>query len=127
MRTGLMISFVLLCVTIGLGCWAEYETKQISQRYEAASEELYTLADMEDWSRAEDVIAGYLHDWKQTVPWLQILINHEDIDDITLALERLRACIAAKDDTACYENCAELKENARHIHHRDAFSLGNVL
>ena len=127
MRTGLMISLVLLCATIGLGCWAEHETKQISHRYEEASEEIYTLADMADWSRAEQVIDNYLHDWKQTVPWLQMLINHEDIDDITLALERLCACIAAKDTAACYENCAELKENARHIHHRDAFSLGNVL
>lgn len=127
MRTGLMISLVLLCVTIGSGCWAEHETKQISQRYEAAAEEIYTLADMAEWSMAEQVITDYLHDWKQTVPWLQMLINHEDIDDITLALERLRACIVAKDAGACYENCAELKENARHIHHRDAFSMGNVL
>ena len=61
------------------------------------------------------------------MPWLQILINHDDIDDVTLALERLQAAIVAQEQSGCFEACAELRENARHIYHRDAFTLGNVL
>ena len=127
MRTGLVISIVLLCFTIALSCWAEHETAFLSQRYQSAAAELHTLAQMGDWDRAGQIVATYMADWKNTVPWLQILINHEDIDDVSLALERLQACIAAQDPSACFENCAELRENARHIHHRDAFTLGNVL
>ena len=70
---------------------------------------------------------AYLSSWEETIPWLQVLINHEDIDDVTLALERLQAGILAQEQGACYEACAELRENARHIFHRDAFTLGNVL
>lgn len=127
MRTGLWISIALLCATIALGCWEEHKTKQLSQQYISAAEELHTLSEMEDWSRASQVSAAYMERWQQTVPWLQTLINHEDIDDITLALGQLKAAITAKDQSACFSACAELKENARHIHHRDAFTLGNVL
>lgn len=127
MRTGLWISLLLLGATLALGWWEECENEVLSQRYVSAAEELRTLADMQDWPRADEVVAAYIEEWQQTVPWLQILINHEDIDDVTLALVKLQAAIRAQEQSACFEACAELKENARHIYHRDAFSLGNVL
>lgn len=127
MRTGLWISILLLGATLLLGWWEEGENRELSQRYVSAAEELHALAEMQDWPRAAEVAGAYMEDWQRTVPWLQVLINHEDIDDVTLALERLQAGIMAREQAACFEACAELKENARHIHHRDAFTLGNVL
>lgn len=127
MRTGLWISILLLVLTLALGWWEEGENRQLSRRYVSAAEELHTLCSMQDWPRAQEVVSAYMADWQHTLPWLQILINHEDIDDVTLALERVQSGIRAKDQSSCFEACAELKENARHIHHRDAFSLGNVL
>ena len=127
MRTGLWISIALLCATIALGWWEQQENAALSRRYVSAAEELRTLTEMEDWPRAAEVASAYMADWQRTVPWLQILINHEDIDDVTLALVQLQTAIAAQDQSACFTACGELKENARHIHHRDAFTLGNVL
>ena len=127
MRTNLVISILLLCITIIGGWLEETETWMLSDRYVSAAEELRVMAEKTDWKRAEQTIDAYLTDWQDTVPWLQILINHEDIDDVTLALERLQAAIAAQEQGSCFEACAELKENARHIYHRDAFTLGNVL
>ncbi|MBQ4580705.1 MAG: DUF4363 family protein [Clostridia bacterium] len=127
MRTGLWISLLLLGATLALGWWEACENRELSRRYVSAAEELRTLTDMEDWTRAADVVTDYIEDWQHTVPWLQILINHEDIDDVTLALVRLQSAIRAQEKSACYEACAELKENARHIYHRDALTLGNVL
>lgn len=85
------------------------------------------MAEKKDWPRAQEIVSAYLAAWQDTVPWLQILINHDDIDDVTLALERLQAAVLAQEQPACFEACAELRENARHIFHRDAFTLGNVL
>ena len=127
MRTSLMIAMVLLGLVIAGGLLEEHETQILSQRYQSAAEELRIMTGSEDWDRAAETVAAYLKDWQSTVPWLQILINHEDIDDVTLALERLQAAIEAKEQGSCFEACAELRENAGHIHHRDAFSLGNVL
>lgn len=127
MRTGLMISLILLALTIAVGAVEENENRRLSQKYVSAAEEMQIMAEKEEWSRAGETVGAYLQTWQETVPWLQVLINHEDIDDVTLALVRLQAAVRAQDKTASFEACAELKENARHIHHRDAFTLGNVL
>jgi len=127
MRTSLIISLVLLLVVIGGGMLEEMETEILSARYVSAAEELRVMAEKSDWSKAQETVMAYMRDWEDTAAWLQLLINHEDIDDVTLALVRLNAAVAAKEQAGCFEACAELKENARHIHHRDAFTLGNVL
>ena len=127
MRTSLWIAIALLIVTIGGSLFEAGETKSMSQRYVSASEELLIMVEKQDWTHAEDTVAAYLQSWEQTIPWLQILINHDDIDDVTLSLVRLQAGIRVREKSACYEACAELKEDPRHIHHRAAFTLGNVL
>ena len=127
MRTSLIISLALLIVVIGGGMLEEMETEILSARYVSAAEELRVMAEKSDWGKAQETVTAYMRDWEDTAAWLQLLINHEDIDDVTLALVRLNAAIAAEEQAGCFEACAELKENARHIHHRDAFTLGNVL
>ena len=127
MRTSLIISLALLILVIGGGMLEEMETEILSARYVSAAEELQVMAEKSDWGKAKETVTAYMRDWEDTASWLQLLINHEDIDDVTLALEHLQAAIEAKEQGACFEACAELKENARHIYHRDAFTLGNVL
>ena len=127
MRTSLVISLVLLVLTIGGGLLEEKQTEVLCGRYVSAAKELRIMAEKEEWPRAEATISAYKEAWEDTTSWLQILINHDDIDDVTLSLTRLEAAIAAKEQGQCYEICAELEENARHIHHRDDFTMGNVL
>ena len=127
MRTSLIISLVLLLLTVCGGMLAEHQTASLSQRYISAAKEMRIMAEKETWDRAEETVSAYKTDWACTTPWLQVLINHDDIDDVTLSLTRLEAAIAARDPGTCFELCAELEENARHIHHRDSFTLGNVL
>ena len=127
MRTKLWIALTLLMLTIGGGVLEQDETRRLSERYVSAAEELQVMAEKQEWSRAADTVAAYIEGWEKTVPWLQILINHEDIDDVTLALRQLQAGVKAREQADCYAASAELKKNARHIHHRDAFTLGNIL
>lgn len=127
MRTSLIISLVLLAVTVAVGFVSAHEASALSQRYISAAEELRILTEKAEWSRAEEVASAYLTSWHEVLSRLQILINHDDIDDVTLSLVKLQAAIRAQDQAACFEACAELKENASHIYHRDAFTLGNVL
>ena len=127
MRTNLMIVLLLLVLTIAGGTMAQMQTGALSDRYVSAAEELRILAQKEEWPWAAEIVSAYRDDWRRTTTWLQMLINHEDIDDVTLALDRLQAAIDAMEQGSCYEACAELRENARHIYHRDAFTPGNVL
>lgn len=127
MRTSLCIALVLLAVTIGSGLVTAGEIENLSARYVSAAEELRLMAQHGEWQRAEETVSAYIETWEDTVPVLQTLINHEDADGVTLALVRLRAGIQAQELGICYEACAELHENAKHLYHRDAFTLGNVL
>lgn len=97
MRTSLIISLVLLMLTIGGGMLEENQTEVLCRRYVSASEELRIMAEKSDWSRAKETVTAYISDWEDTASWLQLLINHEDIDDVTLALVRLDAAISAQD------------------------------
>ncbi len=127
MKTSLRLSLVLLAVVIVGGVMNIRTTREISDRYVSAAEELRVLTQKEDWSRADEVVQAYLTSWKDTLAWLQMLINHVDGDELSQALERIEAGIQAQEKSTCLEGCAELREAAEHIYHRDAFTLGNIL
>lgn len=127
MRSSLTISLVLLAVVIVCGVMNINTTKDISTRYVSAAEELRVLTQDGDWRRAAEAVETYHQTWKDTLEWLQMLINHSDGDEVSRALERIEAGIQAQDTATCLEGCAELREAAEHIYHRDAFTLGNIL
>lgn len=127
MRTSLAIALILLAVMIAGGCASEGTVKRQSDRYVSAAEELRILIEEAQWERAGEIAGAYRHTWQTTAPWLQMLIDHEDIDAVSLALAHLDAGIRTKDEAACLSACAELREHAGHLYHRDAFTLSNIL
>ncbi|MBQ2952648.1 MAG: DUF4363 family protein [Clostridia bacterium] len=127
MRTSLAIAVALLLAVAIAGTLSSGAMHALSQRYAGAAEELRELVRQEEWDRAADCAAAYLAEWRGRLPALQTLINHEDTDDVTLSLVTLEAGIAAQDRAGCLEACAQLREQALHLYHRDAFTLANVL
>ena len=101
--------------------------RALSEEYAASAEELRTLAEAENWAGAEAALQKCRNVWKQKVPWLQTLINHDDVDAVTTALKKIEAGISSRELPLCLEACAELGEHAEHLYHRDALTLGNVL
>lgn len=127
MHSRLTISVILLAVVIGCGIGNIGLTKDISRRYIAAAEELRTLVQAESWQRVEETAGAYHEAWRDTLNWLQMLINHADGDEVSYALESIQAGAAARDAATCLVACAQLREAAEHIYHRDAFTLANIL
>ena len=127
MKTGVWISLILLVLTIGLGVWSGTEVRALSEEYAANADELRTLAEAENWAGAEAALRKSRSVWEQKVPWLQTLINHDDVDAVTTALKKMEAGIASRELSLCLEACAELGEHAEHLYHRDALTMGNVL
>ena len=127
MRTSLWISVALLLAVVIAGVTSSGAMQVLSLRYVSAAEELYLLTEQEDWARAAETAAACHADWQRQLGVLQMLINHDDTDDVTMALVTLKAAIAAQDRAGCMDACVQLKEHALHLYHRDAFSLANVL
>lgn len=127
MRTSLWVAIGLLVIVIAFGVWSSSTMDSLSKRYISAAEELLILTQDEQWQRAEEVTRSYRESWDEVSAWLQMLIVHEELDAVDIALKRIQAGVLAQDQSLCYEGCAELRENAEHLSHRDAFTLGNVL
>ena len=114
MRTGVMVAIGLLLVVLAGGVMTANATQNVSRQFVSASRELAALTEGEQWQRAEETLSAYRQ-------------QCEDMDNVTLAMAKLSAGIAAKDVSLCLESCEEMQEHARHIRHRDALTLGNVL
>lgn len=127
MRTNLWVAIGLLVIVIAFGLWSTETMHGLSDRYISASEELLTLTREEQWQRADEILRAYRESWEQTNAWVQILVVHEELDAVDIALKRVHAGVAARDQSLCYEACAELRESAEHLYHRDALTLGNIL
>ena len=127
MRTSMWVAAILLAIVIAFGVWSSNMMDGLSARYISASEELLILTQDGDWQRAAETAQAYREQWDGVSSWLQMLIVHEELDAVDIALKRIQAGIRAQDTSLCYEGCAELRENAEHLSHRDAFTLGNVL
>ena len=80
-----------------------------------------------DWEEAKRAVNAMKDEWEETCEWLQFWVNHGDTDDVNMALERLVAAIEVQDKTFSLITSAELGESLRHIHHRDALRIGNIL
>lgn len=127
MRTSLVVTIVLLVIVIAGGILNAQVTRDISNRYVSAAEELLALTEAGQWERAAQLASDYRSTWEETLQWLEILVNHDDADDVTLALMQIEAGIRTCDLPTCVLGCGNLKENAMHIYHRDAFTIGNIL
>lgn len=127
MRTSLWTAIILLVVIIAFGVWSSGTMDGLSRRYISAAEELLIFTQDEAWQRAEEAVSAYRDQWDEVSVWLQMLIVHEELDAVDIALKRIQAGVRAQDQSLCYEGCAELRENAEHLSHRDAFTLGNIL
>lgn len=127
MRTSLTLSAILAAAILLLGMWTEGRTCEVARQYMSAAEEIQTLIQMDEWDRAAQATESYWASWQKTLPWLQTLVVHEDADQVSMALRRLAAGIGARDLSLALEGCAELREHAEHLHHRDALKLGTIL
>lgn len=127
MKTGVWVSILLTALTLVVGIWSGSETRALSESYITTSDELRTLAESENWQALQEETAQAQEKWQQKVPWLQMLINHEDVDDVTMALKKLQAAADMQELPMCLEACTELNECAGHLYHRDALTLGNIL
>ncbi len=80
-----------------------------------------------DWAEAKKAVDAMKNEWEATCEWLQFWVNHGDTDDVSMALEQLSAAIDVQDAPLSLITSAELGESLRHIYHRDALRIGNIL
>lgn len=127
MRTSWVITLALLAVVLAGCLWLSQRAEDASQRFTQAAAEMRRLTQAQDWEEAEARLRAYQQDWEATLPGLQMQLNHEDTDDLTLAMRTLEAGIRTQNAPLCALGCTQMEESAHHLYHRDAFNWANIL
>lgn len=65
--------------------------------------------------------------WARESGWVQLWVNHADTDNVTQALRGLMSAISLQDEMNALLYYGDCLENFGHLHHRDAFTLKNIL
>lgn len=127
MKSTFIITIAITVTIIALGIFTGHMAYEVSQDYVKQSQAFSAWIRQESWDDAMEALPALIKDWQTTTQWLCIFVNHSDTDNVNLALGKLQAGIETKDLPLSYWALEELEEAFRHIYHRDALTLANVL
>ena len=127
MRTNWVITLALLAAVLAGSLWLSQRAEDVSQRFAGAAAEMRQLTEAQDWEAAAHRLTALQQEWEDTFPGLQMQLNHEDTDELTLAMRTLEAGIRTQSAPLCALGCTQMEESAQHLSHRDAFNWANIL
>ena len=116
MRSSMVIALVLLAIVLAGGTFMALRAQDLRG---------FVLAGQ--WEEAVRRLTAYRLAWEELLPGLQMQIDHEATDDVTLALEHIAAGLESQNLPLALLGCRNLRESASHLHHRDAFTWENIL
>lgn len=127
MRTGLVVSVVILVLVAVLGFFSQQFIATLGEKYQGAARELLALQEAGDWGRLMEAASAYRDAWTQTAPRVRMLIHHEDVDAITLALSEIQASALTRSAPDCAIGCCHLEAAAERMMAHDQMCLDNLL
>ena len=127
MKRQLFLTLTLTALVLALGFACEYGSLQISTDFQADMLAIgLSLAD-QNWDAALEQTQNLHAVWQKKSRLVQLWVNHSDIDNCSESLIALRAAVITQDFSAAMTAYGTCVENFGHLHHRDAFTLRNIL
>ena len=127
MKAKLWTVLILLAVILALGILSGRVSAEISQKFSRQMEEVEAAARSGEWAAGQTALGEMLLEWEETTRWLHYFINHQDTEEVGIAMEKMAAALEMENLLLFLMSQAELAEGLRHIHYRDALALGNLL
>lgn len=90
-------------------------------------EKIESSLNISNWNKANQDLKITQAKWEKTKYWWSILLHHQEIDNIDLALERLTKYIETKGSALSLVELAVLKKLFEHISDTEALTLRNIL
>ena len=127
MKRRVIIILAVLAFIAGVGGVCEAAGHVASRRYTESLEAVMEDFEAGDWEGAEDGASRLFARWEEECGLFQTWMRHTDTDAVTHALRALRASLSERDRLSVLLYYGECLENFSHLHHRDAFTLKNIL
>lgn len=127
MRRSLIVSLLILAFTAAVGGTCEWYNGDLARRYAEGLLSVSEALSGERWEEAGRQVSALSQRWNREKTWVQLWVNHAETDAVTYALRGLEVSIRERDRLSAWLYYGESGENFAHLHHRDAFTLKNIL
>lgn len=121
-----IIMFVILSMLTGGSIWGNYyintSTEKLVQVVVKAKERM----DNQDWNQANLQLQELKKDWENIKDVWSVLVTHQEIDTIDIAIMRLTEYVQAKNPVLSEGELATLQLLFEHIADTEAFNLKNI-
>ena len=127
MQRMVIISALAFLLIVLIGGFCGIKSREISEEYQLAMEEIEALAETGAWEAALSLAQRAEETWNEKSRMLGMWVNHGDLDEVSGGLLHIKTALAEKKlfETMIY--CREVHFALSHLYHRDAFSLKNIL
>ena len=124
MTATVIVSFALM-LALGLYCGAY--SKGVSEEMQGQVREMRGEIQAGSLETALWRTADMRRGWEEKSALLSLWVNHGDVDEVSLGLERLETALEQEERFLSLLYAAELGEAVSHLYHRDALMLSNIL
>ena len=127
MRRSVTVAAVILVLVLAVGGGCEWANGRLVRKYQLQLLRVGSALAEEQWQAARRSAEQLSADWERESAVVQLWVNHGDTDAVTHALRGLVSAIALRDSLSSLLFYGDCMENFAHLHHRDAFTLKNIL
>lgn len=127
MRLRIVLCLALPVCILALGTGVLLYTRSVSDALQEPIEQLETLARSSLYEDMTPQLDALDELWAQKRSVLQLFIDHEAIDNVSLELLALRAAVQSHSMPDALLAAARLREHAQHLLHRDLPLPENIL
>lgn len=123
-----LIFIVLITILIaGTSIYFNYKVKKTSDTLSIHMDKIreYTLKD--EWEKASDEFKNIEQNWGNGKNLWMLTINHNEVDEISLSMAKLKEFIASREKTHVFSELAFLKQLVDNIVDSRRFTFSNML
>lgn len=126
MKTLIPVTIVILAF-FGFAFWVQHSITETANDIADLLSSIEEAAYEENWESAIEDMKAVEDDWNNTRKKWQMLIDHQEIDNIDSTLVRVKSWIALEAKEDCVAELAALKLFILHIPERKALRITNIL
>jgi glutaredoxin-related protein len=123
-----LIFIVLITILIaGTSIYFNYKVKKTSDTLSIHMDKIreYTLKD--EWEKASDEFKNIEQNWGNGKNFWMLTINHNEVDEISLSMAKLKEFITSREKTHVFSELAFLKQLVTNIVDNRRYTLSNML
>jgi|GEM_PF-2801572 len=126
MKTFIVALVVLIALITGISFYSSYLNNTINQ-IEKDLDNLIKIAKEENWDECSKAVTNLIKKWDKHESILAMFNDHEDVDDVKLALGELKESVRHEDSEHTLKALTEAKTFIERLQKNETLTLENIL